>query len=251
MVEISYILASGETDFVRVDAVSEEQHRSSATITEHPVEDGGDISDHIRADQDTLQLTIFVSNAPIRAPEGIAGAVRNQDLFFEVPPHRLGGAKLQDHGRSPTRLPLGGLVPGRAPKWLAQEFAEQSFDSASASVLTFDDEFDRVAQVYDLLLSLFRGGVLLRVATSLRTYEDMLIEEMSTPRDAQIGDGMKMDLTLRQVRIVETTTVEVAPLPAEDRGRRQRANGSQAADEATPAEGEQASLWHRLGELLP
>lgn len=50
------------------------------------------------------------------------------------------------------------------------------------------------------------------VVTSIRTYENMVIESLSEPRRAGIGHAMRFTATLRQITIVtnERTTVQVA-----------------------------------------
>lgn len=253
MVEITFTLTTGETEFVRVDAVVEEMHRSSAVITSHPVEDGGNVSDNVRPDQDTIQLQVFVSNTPITVPEGVSGGVQEQNIFVEEPSQRADtGPRLIDAGAPPIRLPLGGLVPGLAPRWEAADFIERAEPQGlgAAQLLAFDEEFDRVNEVYIQFLALLSRGIVVRVVTKLRTYENMLIEELTVPRKAETGNAARMDVTLRQVRIVDTQTVEVPPLPEEDRGENDRNRGGQATDDADGEEGSRSSLWMRGARRL-
>lgn len=50
---------------VQFDCFITETHTSECDVTEHAVEDGADIADHIRKKPDTLQLRGIVSNSPI------------------------------------------------------------------------------------------------------------------------------------------------------------------------------------------
>jgi hypothetical protein len=52
-------------DDVEFDVSESESHRSSAKITDHPVEAGAQISDHVVPEQDSLELTARVTNTPI------------------------------------------------------------------------------------------------------------------------------------------------------------------------------------------
>lgn len=52
-------------DFVLFDVVESETHRSAAKVTDHPVEAGAEISDHVVTEPDTLDLVARVSNTPI------------------------------------------------------------------------------------------------------------------------------------------------------------------------------------------
>ena len=50
---------------IEFDASMREGHSTTATTTDHPVEDGADQSDHIRIDPDILTIRGIVSNTPI------------------------------------------------------------------------------------------------------------------------------------------------------------------------------------------
>jgi hypothetical protein len=47
---------------VEFDASVSEQHDGSSTVTDHPVEDGVDITDHVRKEPDGLTMNVIVSN---------------------------------------------------------------------------------------------------------------------------------------------------------------------------------------------
>lgn len=72
------ILATGTTKLVPeeaadapvvFDAVISEGFDTGVTVTDHPIEDGADISDHIRDNPDTLQIDIVVSRTPANIPD--------------------------------------------------------------------------------------------------------------------------------------------------------------------------------------
>jgi hypothetical protein len=50
---------------IAFDATTNEQHNSSAAVTEHPIEDGADVADHIRNNPDGLTLQGIISDNPI------------------------------------------------------------------------------------------------------------------------------------------------------------------------------------------
>jgi hypothetical protein len=52
-------------DDVLIDVCTEETHELANTVTDHPVEDGANISDHVRPQPDRLTLNCFVSNTPL------------------------------------------------------------------------------------------------------------------------------------------------------------------------------------------
>lgn len=52
-------------DGYRLDANIAEEHQLEADVTEHPVERGADMTDHIRTKQDVVTLESIVSNTPL------------------------------------------------------------------------------------------------------------------------------------------------------------------------------------------
>src|SRR5262245_31080718 len=55
---------SGQTEYVRFDAVLSEVHEDVVTITDHPVELGVNVSDHARPEPERLTLEGVVSSIP-------------------------------------------------------------------------------------------------------------------------------------------------------------------------------------------
>ena len=47
------------------DAIVSQTHTNTVTVTNHPVEDGADIADHLRSQPDELSVAVIVSNNPI------------------------------------------------------------------------------------------------------------------------------------------------------------------------------------------
>ena len=78
---------------IEIDVVLTESSTDSAETTDHPVEQGFDVSDHARLKPVTLQITGIISNTPV-------GAVQSQRVvslgggvtFTSVSAERVGGA---------------------------------------------------------------------------------------------------------------------------------------------------------------
>ena len=58
-------------DSVVLDATTTETHTGTAQVTDHPVEDGADISDHIIQQPDQIDIVGIVTNTPIGIVERI------------------------------------------------------------------------------------------------------------------------------------------------------------------------------------
>jgi hypothetical protein len=70
---------------------------------------------------------------------------------------------------------------------------------------------DRVKRAYDALVAMQREGALLKVVTSLRTYEDMVIKLLSIPRDAATSLSLSGQITLEQIQTVTSQTLSIPP----------------------------------------
>lgn len=192
MAEISWTLPSGAAQSVVFDATVRDTHESVAEATSHPVEEGADISDHVRPGRDRVTLEVVVSNSPIALPptqmDGVGGSVRSQEL-------RRGTAVLGE-----------------------------------ANVLVFDEEFDRVQTVYGTLLDLKDSGTLLSIFTSLRVYESMVLLRVSPTREAATGNSLVAIVEAQQISVAASEIV-AAPEPEETRGNVRDRRGRNNTDE--------------------
>lgn len=102
-VAISFTDDAGGLSTVLLDAVPQETHSGSAQVTQHPVERGAAITDHVRADPETLTISAVVSDHPLR----------NTDLSVE----QQSIAAVQGIGAAAIG---GGYVEGRAARTYAQ-----------------------------------------------------------------------------------------------------------------------------------
>jgi hypothetical protein len=175
---------------VELEVATAETHTSSAEVSQHPVERGADISDHVRPGQDRLTIEAFVSNTPIRTPAtnagGATGEVRQLDLG------------------QVTRLDIaqGARFPQTA------ESGERS-EQLQASVLQFDQPFDRVRDVYEEIRSIIATKRVVKLETSLRDYEDMILTNLSVPRTVEDGDGISFTFDATHISVVQSGTVAV------------------------------------------
>jgi hypothetical protein len=63
---------------------------------------------------------------------------------------------------------------------------------------------------YDALIDIHRNNKFLMVVTEYATFEDMAIEELEIPRDAEKGLGFYFSLKLKQVKIVQNQTAALS-----------------------------------------
>lgn len=70
-------------DQVTIDVCYEETHQIKNTVTDHPVEEGVNISDHVRPEPDSVTLHCFISNTPL-SQDQTTRAVREGDVQFQT-----------------------------------------------------------------------------------------------------------------------------------------------------------------------
>ena len=70
-------------DTIEIDSCLDETHQLSNTVTDHPVEEGFNVSDHSRPNPDVVTLRCFVSNTPLSS-EQRSRAVRQGDIDFRT-----------------------------------------------------------------------------------------------------------------------------------------------------------------------
>ena len=206
---------------ITFDAIESELHEGVSEVTDHPVEVGVNISDHIRPLPERVSLTAFVSNTPIdRNPFTQRGEIASHVLDLPQKPQTLASI-LKD----PLQT-LSSALFGNQPQ--------------AVSVLTFFEEFNAIVETHEVLLELKDNGVVLQVVTGLRTYDDMVLTRVSAPRAAG-RDAVSFGLDIRNIRIVESGQVAAPPGPLDSvpGGKPLQQKGGQGAK--PPGSGEDAS----------
>lgn len=210
---------AGETKSVRFDVVSTETHELLNVITEHPVETGANISDHVRPELERVSLEGYVSNKPLYSNPGVEEIMDFSVLELTLPEQE-------------TELPI---TPGAVTRAVVGAVGSL-FDSkpTSANVLNGTDFVDRVRAMYDDLKDARDNHRIIRLETALHEYDSMVIERLAIPRSVQDGTGATFQVDLKQIRTVTSETV-AAPEPAEARGQATVSAGSKSGDKNNDA----------------
>lgn len=216
-VEVAFELTDGRLVALAMDATLSENHTSSATATERPVEEGSDVTDHVRADQPRVTVEAFVTNTPIRVPKstlvpdsdqlgGVSAEFEDVELLVPDPPINFNVA-------AAAGALFGALFPA----------------DRTARVLRFSDSFDRVVTTYDLMSAIVELGTVVIIQTKLRAYDNMVLENLTTPVGST--DSLTFTFDAKQIRTVSSEVV-AAPDPIEERGQRRQRRGGQQTEEA-------------------
>lgn len=191
--------------FLYFDLTDEEEHSGASDITKFPVEDGPDITDHVRPLQTPLTIRCTISNAPLvpsgNQPGTGPGAFSDKTL--------LGSTVTLDI--SPYQPPLGTTVAKALINPVGSVISAVSGIGAPTSVdlpvVSFDDEFDTNVDTLFTLEAMRLASELLSVTTSTGVYENMVIEKYTLVRNAGTGTGSDVDITFSPVLIVSSKSV--------------------------------------------
>ncbi len=200
---------TGQVYSLTLDASVLEVHTGSNTVTDHPVELGSNIADHSRPDPDQLQLDARISNAPHFMPVDHMGAVVMED-------HQVKGAQItasQDISSVPFAGGAVGVVGSLVPLPTNSIGRIGTGRFQTAVVSGFSAEFDRVTECYKELTRLRTEAQLVRVLTTLRSYNNMLITQCEPTRTAQTGNTLSFSITFKNVRFGTTKNEPVPKLP--------------------------------------
>jgi hypothetical protein len=223
----------GTTSVIEFDATLTETHTSSARATEHPVEEGASVTDHVRPELDRVALEGFITNTPINdVSADLFGARRvaamkgdhKTPLTLYSPSSRQSKVASMKGLPDPAKArafsaiasrPGGEIVTYRPPLLNSQPKLEVIPGerrlvphNVQGTSLQFASPIDRVKEVYNVLQMLCTTGVEVTLVTDLREYPTMLIEKLSAPRQAMAA--MSFSLELKQVRFAQVKTGKVA-----------------------------------------
>ena len=136
------------------------------------------------------------------------------------------GANVSDNIRPlPKQLEINGIVSDFPIAFLAGSTAASPVaqgGGVNQDTTPSTETADRAKEAYDELERIMDQGVLVKVITSLRTYENMAISGFSAIRNAQNGNVLNANLTFIEVIRVETETAEAPVRRRPDKGQNKK-----------------------------
>lgn len=178
------------------DVVLVEDHERDSEVTDHSVEQGVSLTDHVRPLPDTITLSTFVSNTPINSRDA-----QLLPLTLDIPQPNQGG------------LLAGGTTALAGNALLQLGIGNRNPTTITATVQQFPGDTDYVQLTYDNLTALRDAAILITVATPHQVYTNMIVKRIALHRDSGTGTGGEFEIDLRQIRIVSSSIVD-APLPS-------------------------------------
>lgn len=215
-------VAGGKTSRLYMNAITSQTHEFASEVSEHPVEEGANVTDYVRRKLNKLSFEAIVSQEPITADDNFGknsarGAIEGVKLDVQ-----------------PYQAPFS-FTPGAVFSAVGNVIKNALFGDPEyvAQVLTFKDSFDAVTSVQSQLSVLMDTAQMFTVYTSTNVYSNMQLIGCTLNKTPEDGTGAKFNLEFQQIRIVSTKRVK-APIPTEVRGQPPIKKGNQGTPDAPP-----------------
>ena len=216
----AYILFDGGA--IHFDVVRNETVTMSASVTEHPVEQGADIADHIRDELMKIRLEVFVANEPTDDVNGLGATTQTFT------------AKVNHSASTPAVNPVLGVLGAIANPLAALTNAlgmgpQPPVDfpvSGQSWVGAVPPGFDFVKDMVTQLELLKSTPTLVDVATHARYCPSMAITSIESQPH---GSGAFISIDMKAIRIVASNSVD-APAPTQARAKPKVPKGVQQPD---------------------
>jgi len=208
---------------VAVDASFHEIHEMSGETTDHPVEDGSNISDHVILNPRVFSMEGVVTNQPLSVPRTQAEGVTEVDKEFTW--------------KATPSIPIVGELGGGGLIGLALGAIASAtgIDQHTGMAKGFSPDFDRVQAAYTELESIWLARERIDIYTSLNVYHDMVLTSVKVDRDKKTGQALFFSSVAKQVRTVSTEYAIAPPEPLVERGKPLTKRGKKSAKGLTDA----------------
>lgn len=195
-----------DMDLLLIDATITRTTNYENEMTMFPVEEGNDVTDHIRTKPIIMNIDGIISETPLSVEAQKAALVTSGTSFVNK---SVGGFK----GASAITGAAGGKLGSKL------------FQSGESPA-----ELGRKA-LEDLIIN----KQPIRVAVGKKILDNMVMIRLSVPEDNQTGRAFKFSCTLQQIRIVtgETVLIEKIASSAAHTGGKKTNLGAQATTEAS------------------
>lgn len=269
---LEYTDDSGATQTITFDLIEDEDGEQTADISEHPVEVGADVADHVRVGLPTVSLKAFSTNEPLVSNQWADPTLEPLPLSLGAPTWTPSNGVLNVTSWNSSLLlrslgaTLVGLGAGAAAGYPASAIAtiiamdvaaltipgsagldavqtdaglEPTAQPTTVNAQTQqwgDTATDFVEQLHALLVQLKNKATLFTVFGTKEILPNMVIQGLAFHRSEDEGCGESVTVSLKQVRIVatQTVTVPIPNLPAGG-GQAPAKKGAQDPAEAPPA----------------
>lgn len=164
-------------EILKIDATKAEEHSFKAKATQHEVEDGANISDHVIKTGRMVNIDGVISDDPITIAAAAIGNLAG-----------IAGSLVEG---------IGGAVATGAVSKLGSELISNGSKPSKDAM--------------DILEGIYENNIPLMITTSIKTYTNMIMESLSIPRNSRNANALEFKATFREIRIVESEVTDIPP----------------------------------------
>jgi len=194
----------GNLHAIGVDAVKTHSDERTAQVTQHPVEDGADVSDHVIHNPDVVTFEIMHSDTPI---DPVWTSMTDQNSPFRVQSMTLDVREslFQPGGLLAVTRAVGGAInAGLNAIGLGSSELE-----TKVNVLRTDQVIDRIGDLHTRLIDLKQNARRVTFTYRGRVYPDFIVRRVSwATMPGEVGLG-RFTIEAQSVRTVRTGTAEL------------------------------------------
>lgn len=207
------------------DGVLEESWDEDTIITEHPVDRGANIADHVRVGLIQGQFRIVATGDPLGNNNWDSSRTVTTQLTTPAgpvnppnPPSLVAKEWINGIGIAGVLVGVSGFVgaltaheqdtPIPAPDGLPPTQGA----TVAATTLQMVSPRDYIRATINQLVQLKENAQLIKVVGTKRVVDNMVIERFNHTRNADTGNSAEITIGLKQIRFVSTVTVN-APQP--------------------------------------
>lgn len=211
-------------DLLVVDATVSEVPTYELEPTDHPIEDGADITDHLKIKPVSLKIDGVISETPLTLSAALSSLTT-------------------------TAGSAGGGLIGGFKGGLGQTAAAAGASKIGAKI--FGNSSSPVTLARQQMRDLILKKKVFRIVTKYEAFDNMVLTSLSFTRDNTTGGSIKFSATARQITIVssEVVTINIASGAAHSAGKKTKL-GQQQADNANADQSKKSSILFKLGNFL-
>lgn len=217
---------SGQSQILRPNVQENESIELSSEVTEHPVETGVNITDHVRLLPDKVTVAWYFNDAVLRAD--LLDNTRSQPIAKEI----------KVPAPSISLFSITGLATGAIGLLTPKEKLIALYYPAPTK--------PRYVQAYDIIQDIRAQGILVDVKTTTALFREMAIESVSFLRGSAEGDGARVSIGLKKVRFVQSDITIAIPEPKTPRSKPPASSGKGVTTVPPPQE----SILSKTGGAL-
>lgn len=227
MADLIFTTRDKKIGSIVVDVTTNEKHHLGAKATTHPVEQGSNISDHVILDPVELTIAGVISNHPLKPPAGVDIELK-EFKWQTTGPGGLVGSVLPSAGI------LGTLTTGITGAFGLNEKGAQAQGYAI--------EFDRMRDSFSEFLGLFEARSPVTIITTLRDYENMILENLDVDQEASNANTLVFTCSAKQITITTTQKADALPDTLKLSGKPKISKGVKPPHDPTDTEKKKTSL---------